>query len=247
MSNIKMKMEPDKFKLESTSIWSFPDRGHWATHNSKYRGNWSPYIPRNLILRYTNINDIVLDQFVGSGTTLIETKLLNRRGIGVDINLNAIKLSKINTNFKCERPGKIRLYNSDAKNLYFIPDNYVDFICTHPPYSNIIQYSEDIKEDLSLLKTEDFYKAIKKVALESYRVLKKNKYCAILMGDTRSKGSIVPLGFKVMNIFESVGFNIKEIVIKKQHNCRCNDEWKDRSIKYNFLLIEHEYLFIFKK
>jgi len=59
--------EPEDFSLETTTVWGFPDRGDWATHSGKYRGNWSPYIPRNVILRYSNENDVVLDQFVGSG------------------------------------------------------------------------------------------------------------------------------------------------------------------------------------
>lgn len=71
---------------EIVSIWSFPDRGSWATHNGNYPGNWSPYIPRNVIKRYSNKGDIVLEPFLGSGTTLIEAKLLGRKGIGVDIN-----------------------------------------------------------------------------------------------------------------------------------------------------------------
>lgn len=45
------KFEPENFKLERTTVWSFPDRGDWATHKGNYRANWSPYIPRNLILR----------------------------------------------------------------------------------------------------------------------------------------------------------------------------------------------------
>ena len=54
----------------------FKDRGDWATHSGKYRGNWSPYVPRNLILRYSKPGDWILDQFMGSGTTLVEAKLL---------------------------------------------------------------------------------------------------------------------------------------------------------------------------
>ena len=82
--NIK-EYEPQNFELEMTTHWSFPVRGKWATHDSKYRGNWSPYIPRNIILRYSNENDLILDQFVGGGTTLVEAKLLNRNIIGVDV------------------------------------------------------------------------------------------------------------------------------------------------------------------
>jgi DNA modification methylase len=243
----ELKWEPEDFELQTNTVWSFPERGDWATHNAKYRGNWSPYIPRNLILRYSNAGDIVLDQFVGSGTTLIETKLLNRNGIGVDINPSAIELTKKHTDFELNNTGKIKLYNSDARNLHFIPNEYVDFICTHPPYANIIHYSEDIDGDLSNYKVKDFLEQMYNVANESFRVLKKDKFCAILMGDTRQKGHIIPMSFEVMKIFESVGFKTKEIIIKEQHNCKATGYWKTNSIKYNFLLIAHEYLFVFKK
>ena len=69
----------------------------------------------------------------------------------------------------------------------------------------------------------------------------------MLMGDMRKKGMVVPLAFKTMNIFEQAGFKAKEIVIKEQHNCKATGYWKTNSIKYNFLLLAHEYLFIFKK
>jgi hypothetical protein len=76
------KIAPSTFTPETTTVWSFPDRGYWATHIGNYRGNWSPYIPRNLILRYTAPGDLVLDQMAGSGTTVVECKLLGRRAVG---------------------------------------------------------------------------------------------------------------------------------------------------------------------
>lgn len=241
------KMKPDIFNIETTSLWSFPSRGNWATHNGRYRGNWSPYIPRNIILRYSKEKDIVLDQFMGSGTTLIETKLLNRKGIGVDINPNAISIAKKNLRFNYMKSIEPLIYNADARNLEFIDDNSIDLICTHPPYSNIIRYSKEIKGDLSLYDIEEFIAEIGKVAKESFRVLKKNKCCAILIGDIRRNKNIIPLGFKVMQTFMNEGFVLKETVIKEQHNCKSTNSWIKKSIEYNFLLIAHEYLFIFKK
>ena len=239
--------EPENFELEMNTVWSFPDRGKWATHDAKYRGNWSPYIPRNLLLRYSNEGDLILDQFAGGGTTLVEAKLLNRNVIGVDINNNALERCKEKCDFEYENSGKVYFYEADARNLNFIPDENIDFICTHPPYANIIKYSEDIENDLSHLKVKDFLIEMEKVASESYRVLKKDKFCAILMGDTRQKGHIIPMSFEVMKIFEKVGFKTKEIIIKEQHNCKATGFWKTNSVKYNFLLIAHEYLFVFKK
>lgn len=241
---------PENFELELNTMWSFQDRGKWATHDAKWRGNWSPYIARNLILRYSQENDLILDQFVGGGTTLVEAKLLHRNIIGVDINPIALERCHLKTTFNIEEEeklGKVYLQKGDARNLSFIPDEKIDFICTHPPYANIIQYSENIPEDLSHCKVPEFLKEMKLVASECYRVLKKERFCAILMGDTRQKGYVIPLGFQVMNIFQEAGFKLKEIVIKQQHNCRATGYWKTNSIKYNFLLLAHEYLFIFKK
>ena len=242
------KWEPDNFELEMTTHWSFPKRGDWATHDAKWRGNWSPYIPRNILLRYSKENDLVLDQFAGGGTTLVEAKLLNRNIIGVDVNDVALERCKEKTNFEHEKAnGKVYLYKGDARNLEFVKDESVDLICTHPPYANIIQYSESILEDLSLLKVKDFLEEMKSVASESYRVLKKDKFCTILMGDTRQKGHMIPMSFEVMKIFQAAGFKLKELIIKEQHNCKATGYWKTNSVKSNFLLIAHEYLFVFRK
>ncbi|MDD4503583.1 MAG: DNA methyltransferase [Clostridiaceae bacterium] len=243
----EIKWEPENFELQTSTVWSFPDRGDWATHSGKYRGNWSPYIPRNLILRYSKEGNTVLDQFAGSGTTLVEAKLLNRNIIGVDINPAVLELCRKNTEFERENCGQVTIRHGDARYLDFIEDSSMDLICTHPPYANIIKYSDDIEEDLSHYDVEEFLEEMKKVADESYRVLKEDKFCAILMGDTRKKGHIVSMSFDVMKIYEAAGFKTKEIIIKQQHNCTSTGYWKIQSIKYNFLLIAHEYLFVFKK
>ena len=242
------KWEPDDFELEMTTHWSFPKRGDWATHDAKWRGNWSPYIPRNIILRYSQEEDLILDQFAGGGTTLVEAKLLNRDIIGVDINDVALERCKEKTAFDIESAkGKVYIKKGDARNLDFIPDDSIDLICTHPPYANIIKYSDGIENDLSQLKVKDFLKEMKKVASESYRVLKKDKFCAVLMDYSRQKGYMIPMSFEVMRIFEDAGFKLKELIIKEQHNCKATGYWKTNSVKYNFLLIAHEYLFVFKK
>ena len=192
--------------------------------------------------------DLVLDQFAGGGTTLVEAKLLNRNIIGVDVNDVALDRCREKTAFEHEgADGKVYIHKGDARHLDFIPDNSIDLICTHPPYADIIQYSEDIPEDLSLLKVKDFLEEMKLVASESYRVLKKDKFCAVLMGDTRQKGHMIPMSFEVMRVFEEAGFKLKELIIKEQHNCKATGYWKTNSVKYNFLLIAHEYLFVFRK
>ncbi len=237
----------EKFELETNTIWSFLHRGKWATHDAKYRGNFSPYVAKNIILRYSKPNDLVLDQFVGGGTTLIECKLNNRNAIGIDINPIAVNITKRKLKFECDNNVDIDVRLGNACNLHEIKDNSIDLICTHPPYADIIKYSEGIVGDLSQLKYKDFLVEMEKVASECYRVLKKDKFCAIVMGDTRKNGMVQPLGFEVMQRFVNAGFKQKEIIIKEQHNCKATGFWKTNSEKYNFLLLAHEYVFIFKK
>ncbi|PKN01880.1 MAG: site-specific DNA-methyltransferase [Elusimicrobia bacterium HGW-Elusimicrobia-1] len=242
----------ENFELETTTVWSFPKRGAWATHgkNAAFRGNWAPQVVRNLIVRYTKPGDLVLDQMCGSGTTLIECKLLGRRAIGIDINPKMVRLARENLDFKSsarQAPVSVRL--GDARHLSGIPDGSIDFIATHPPYVDIIKYSDGkIKSDLSNIhKLKDFCDEIKKVADECRRVLKPGKRCAILVGDTRRHGYYQPLAFGVMKAFLDSGFKLKEDIIKRQWNCKATPLWATLSKKYNFHLIMHEHLFVFDK
>ena len=247
--------QPKNFELEGTNVWSYPHRGDWATHKGDYRGNWPPQMVRNILLRYSKKGDVVLDQMVGSGTTLIECKLLGRNGIGVDINKNCIMLTRDRLNFRYttldydSEETFQKTYVGDARKLSLIKNDSIDLIATHPPYANIIPYSkEKIEGDLSNeYSIDEFIKDMEKVAKESFRVLKPNHYCAILIGDTRRKKHHVPIAFRVMQVFLDAGFILKEDIIKHQWRCKSTPFWLKRSIEYNFLLLMHEHLFVFRK
>ncbi len=250
---------PKEFKLETSSVWSFKSRGNWATHNGDYRGNWSPYIPRNVILRYSHPGDIVLDQFCGGGTTAVEAKLLGRRCIARDINLGAVQLVRRNLDFTVgiqktleEEIDDTSFYEpfisvGDACDLSDIEDGSIDLVCTHPPYADIVPYSDGIDGDISLLSVEDFLQKMEDVAAECYRVLKPDGICAILIGDMRNKKRVIPLGFRTIEKFTNLGFSLQDLIIKRQHNCRTTGFWYSSSVKHNFLLLSQEYLPILSK
>lgn len=234
---------------EYTTVWSFPQRGSWATHNPGYRGNFAPQIPRNIIEMYSEKGDSVLDPMAGAGTTLVEAKLLVRNALGIDINPQAVKLSKEALQFKHNPVSKQKVHVGDARELSFLKDNSFDLVVTHPPYMNIIKYSDGkIASDISNIGSlPKFCDEIEKIARELFRVLKPDKFCAILIGDTRKGKHFVPLAFNVMQRFLKTGFVLKENIIKVQHNCKYTERWRWKAQQDKFYLIMHEHLFIFRK
>ena len=235
--------------LEWSTVWSLPERGDWATHNPRYRGNFAPQIPRNIIEMYTEPGEKVLDPMVGAGTTLIEAKLLGRDALGLDINPEAVKLSKEALRFRHRPESKQEVRVGDARDLSGIEDESYDLVVTHPPYMNIIKYSEGkIEGDLSNTGSmPKFCDAIEGIARELLRVLRGGRYCAILIGDTRKGRHYVPLSFYVMQRFLRAGFVLKEDIIKVQHNCSSTGRWRAKAQQGKFYLIMHEHLFVFRK
>lgn len=245
---------PEGYIPEALTVWSFPNRGNWATHIGNYRGNWSPYIPRNLLLKYTDPNDTVLDPMTGSGTTLVECKLLGRNAVGIDINKDAVMVALDRLNFSYRSPDpkypmrlSIETYVGDARNLDLVEDESIDLIATHPPYSGIIAYTgKKVDGDLSGEKFRDYLKGMQIAAEEAFRVLKQNKCCALLIGDTRKHLHYVPISARILEVFLDVGFVLKEDIIKLQWKTKTTRErWKGR--QYKFYKIAHEHLYIFRK
>ena len=164
---------------------------------------------------------------------------------GIDVNVEALKIARERISFESNSLYEPKLIRANSTNLKgIVPDKCIDFIFAHPPYANIIKYSKDIKEDLSSLELNEFLNQMKLFSKECFRILKKDKYCAVLIGDIRKNKNVIPLGFYIMNIFIRTGFTLKEIIIKEQHNCKRTEYWS-KNIKRDFYLLAHEYIYVF--
>lgn len=87
-----MKKDIEKMKVENNG------KTNYLTHNfHTYPAKYIPQIPRYFIEKYTKVGDWVYDPFLGCGTTLVECKLLNRNGIGIDCNPIATLVSNSKT------------------------------------------------------------------------------------------------------------------------------------------------------
>lgn len=68
----------------------------------RYPARFSPLFARAMIKAFTQPGDIVMDPFMGGGTTLVEACFLGRRAIGIDISSLATFVSRVKTTFLSE-------------------------------------------------------------------------------------------------------------------------------------------------
>jgi hypothetical protein len=255
------RWKPDDFVLETTTVWDFPRRGDWAVHIGDYRGNWPPQIPRNLIERYTQVGDLVVDAFAGGGTTLVEAWLLGRRSIGFDISRLAIQTTKARLKEMedlAEKSGSISLdpacrpiviegdalQLSSALGAHGVGKGDVKLVCAHPPYLDSLEYTVNNCNDLALLSDPDaFCDRMRVFAREVQEVLSEKGVCAVLIGDVRKRGKTVPLGFSTLGVFLKEEFELDSVVMKTQHRDRSSEFYVRRA---SALLMAHEYLFILR-
>ena len=240
------------------SLWLIAERDKSGKHDGFYHGNFVPQIPRQLISRYTKKNEIVFDPFVGSGTTVYEAESLGRNFIGIDIQKKLINhiQKKIDSkdNFFELITGDSTQENTFAKIDFLLKKNKktnIQFAILHPPYADIVKFS-NLKNDLSSLKTlKDFLEKFALVLKNTISILDKDRYLSIVIGDKYTKGQWIPLGFYCMNEAQKLGLTLKSVIIKNMEGNRAkrNKEgiWRYRALSSDYYIFKHEYILIFKK
>ncbi|MFQ3596797.1 MAG: DNA methyltransferase [Chloroherpetonaceae bacterium] len=249
-------------EIWTDSLWLIPARDRSGAHSADYHGNFVPQIPRQIIQRYTKKGDVVLDAFLGSGTTLIESQRLGRHGIGIEL------LPEVAQNAKARIESEPNIYGiqnhiivGDSSNasikasinndLFQIGKDALDLVVLHPPYHDIIKFSEN-PNDLSNKQTvEDFCDAFGKVIENTTEALRPERFLIIVIGDKYSGSEWIPLGFFAMEEAMKRGFGLKSIVVKDMQGNRAkqNQErlWRYRALVGGFYIFKHEYLFVLKK
>lgn len=240
------------------SLWIFDKRDTSGMHKADYWGNFIPQIPNQLLRRYTKKGEWVLDPFLGSGTTLIECKRLGRNGIGIELNKQVAKSTKENLK-KEKNPFKVTTQVASGNSVTYdyksllkkLKINSFQFMIMHPPYWDIIKFSNN-RDDLSNAKsTQDFLEMFRKVVMNAYSFLDKRRYCAVVIGDKYVSGEWIPLGFYVMQEMIKLGFKLKSTIIKNfdQTTAKRNQKelWRYRALAGGFYIFKHEYIFLFQK
>ena len=135
-------------------------------------------------------------------------------------------------------------FAEDSSPYADIQPSSVNLLCVHPPYLNALNYTSGHSRDLSQVKEpKKFLERITAFAEGSTAYLASNNTCAVLIGDVRRRGRIVPLGAWTLEAFLRVGFKLKDIVVKTQNHDRSSEFYFSST---NGFLLAHEYLYIFR-
>ena len=224
----------EKPLLESTTLWDFPTQsyGSMKKGDSKYQGVTPAFIIYNMVQRYTEPGDLVLDPMCGSGTTLDVCAEEGREAIGYDIT-----------------PTRDDIQRVDARQIP-LPDNSVDMVFIDSPYGDNVNYSDDPQNIGHLSAEQDgFYEALGQVAEELYRVLKPGKVLGWLIGDQWVKKRYTPVGMYIYELLtDGTGFiPVDKIVVARRNQSSNTGIWHYRARKHNFYLRGHKDLILVRK
>lgn len=210
--------------------------------------------------------EVVLDPFLGSGSTILSAYLMGKKGIGFELSEEYANLSneriqhaQLDLNQTKDELIQPNIFN---KSIFEVPkilqENSVDLVITSPPYWDILtekrsadgkqirKYS-DSDEDLGNVHSyEEFLTKLKNAFAGVYQVLKKGKYCAVVVMDIRKKSKFYPFHIDLIHNMNEIGFELDDIVIwdrQKEYN-------NMRPLGYPSVFRVnkvHEFILIFKK
>ncbi len=190
----------------------------------------APFMVRDierLISLFTKKDMLVLDPFVGIGTTLLAANKIGRRAIGIDLNSEYKKIA--DKRLKASGFSDYRFILGDANKKLKIIES-VDYIVTSPPYHNIlrnkskgtrhnngksyrmgardgVRYYSDHDNDLGNFdKYTDFISALKQIMSKAFCRLREGRYCSIIISDFTVNKAEVCVQADVVRIMQEIGF-----------------------------------------
>jgi predicted RNA methylase len=259
VNDINLRRWKEYDDVWTDSLWVMGRRDNSGAHKGWYWGNFVPQIPRQMMLRYTKSGEWVLDAFAGSGTTLIECRKLGRNGLGIELNhqvtLAARRLVNTESNPKGVRTEIVEGDSAtiDLRDLLsrFGIDR-VQMVIMHPPYHDIIKFSDDPRDLSSARDTEDFLMMFDRAVDNVTPSLAQGRYFILVIGDKFARGEWIPLGFLAMDrILRRGDFRLKGIVVKNFDETRGkrsqHELWRYRALAGGFYIFKHEYVFVFQK
>lgn len=207
-----------ELNINTDSLWLISERDKSGKHENIYHGNFVPQIPNQLIRRYTKKGEMIFEPFMGSGTTLFECEKLGRKYIGFDINREIVKFVQS----KVDNPKETFIKHCNSLDSTEFDANFntafaskVQFILMHPPYLDIVKFTNDENDLSQISNLKEFIGKFKIICENSLKYLEKNRYFAIVVGDVYKNGEVLPLAFYCMDMMKRYfAVKLKGIIVK---------------------------------
>lgn len=199
-------------------------------------------LPAKCIKLFTHEGELVLDPFVGSGTTLLAAQDLNRNAVGFDLKNEYIEITK-------SRLAQGRLFSDtkqivicdDAHNIpQYLKEETVSLCITSPPYANMLnrrrlnksirgnlrenqhylqvqQYSNDSK-DLGTMRPTAYANALEEIYRGILPLMRPKAHCVINVTDLWWEGKRIAVHVYVIDALEKAGYELRNIVIWDRRN-----------------------------
>jgi 16S rRNA G966 N2-methylase RsmD len=244
--------------LITDSLWIIERRDTSGVHSAGYWGNFVPQIPNQLLRRYTRRGDWVIDPFTGSGTTLIEAQRLGRNALGVELQPHMVEHAR---SLLAAEPNRWQssslLETGDSLSADYAAllgragVRQAQLVILHPPYHDIIRFSDDPRDLSNTSSTAEFLQRLGDLVDRLLPVLERGRYLALVIGDKYARGEWHPLGFQAMQTLLERKLLLKSIVVKNFESTagkRSQQElWRYRALAGGFYVFKHEYMFVFRK
>jgi len=260
-SDIDLHRWRDYDQVLTDSLWLFPSRASGEGHTLDYHGNFIPQIATQTFTRYTRTGEVVLDMFLGSGTSAIEALNLGRRCIGVELKpeLVAYVRDKLPP---ARLDSDVYLIQGDSTTqataaavraaLAAMGETHAHLLVLHPPYHDIIRFSEQPEDLSNASDIGAFLDRLETVARHGYDLLAPGRFAVLVIGDKYEEGELIPLGFLCLERLNQVGFKTKAIVVKniegnERGKGRASNLWRYRALVGGYYIFKHEYVIIFRK
>jgi DNA modification methylase len=219
-------------------------------------------LPERLISIYSQEDDLILDPFAGTGSTLIAAKGLRRSSIGVELSddFAALYQQRIDrSSLFDEKEYSPVLINGDARELTtWVDRDSVQLTVTSPPYWDILNqkrtadyrtarnYGES-DADLGNIKSyKEFLNALRDIFAKVHEVTKQNGVCCVVVMDLRKKSKFYPFHIDTIAFMSEVGFVLDDIIIwdrRQEYN-----NLRPLGYPYVFRVNKvHEFVLVFKK
>ena len=223
-------------------VWQFMYESRDIRDKSVHPAVFPIAMAKRVIEQFTHRGELVLDPFVGSGTTLLAAQDLDRNALGFDLKQEYVDLSNSRVS---EPPAdchcKQMAFCDDARNIVNrVAQGTVKLAFTSPPYANILnrerknksrrgdlreneqfgkveQYSQDPR-DLGTLDADSFEKQISEIFRDMMPVFQEKAHILINITDAWIDGKRVPLHINIINAMRAAGYEFRNTIIWDRRN-----------------------------